>query len=153
MAYGKTFSIDVDGLERWGADLKRLGHNQLPVAIRRALRGKAGDALVNEMREHTPQRSGKLYAGIGIHEGTGGAVEVGYHGSIRHLGAWIESGTKPHEIRARDGGSLSIGGNQYEKVDHPGFKGRKIAHTAINSAEWRVLDAIVGEIDAMIGGN
>jgi len=167
VAYGKTFSVDIDGLERWGADLKKLGRNQLPLAIRRALRGKGGEALVADMKSRAPFRTGRLHAGIGIHVGARSRgnfddVEVGFVGNLSHghkgggrdqLGAWIESGVKPHTIEARDGGSLSIGSGQYERVEHPGFKGRKIASTAMGSAEWRVLAAIVDEIDLMIGGN
>ena len=167
MAYGKAFSVTIDGLERWGADLEKLGRNQLPQAIRRALRGRGGEALADEMRSRAPRRTGRLIAGIGVHIGArtrGGRddVEVGYVGELSHgyrgggrdqLGAWIESGVKPHMIEARDGGSLSIGGGQFERVMHPGFRGRKIAQVSMGAAEWRVLDSIVDEINLMIGGH
>jgi hypothetical protein len=164
---GGGLAITVEGLEKLGADLEALGRNKLPLAIRRALRGKGGEALAAEMRLRAPVRSGRLVAGIGIHVGArsrGHAddVEVGFVGDLSHgyrgggrdqLGAWIESGVKPHTIEARNGGSLSIGNGQYERVEHPGFKGRKIASKSIAAAEWEVLAAVVDEIDMMIGGH
>jgi hypothetical protein len=164
---GGGLGINIEGLEELGADLEKLGHNGLREAIRRSLKGDGGEALASQMRQRSPRRTGGLIAGIGIHEGARSrgpkdSVEVGYLGELsgghngggrNQLGAWIESGTKPHEIRAKDGGSLKFNGGQFEVVQHPGIRGRKIAAKSIRAAEWEVLADIVDQIDHMIGGD
>lgn len=141
----------------------RLSHPGLRNAIRASLRGKGGEALAAEMRSRAPRRSGTLVAGIGVHgdSATGDDVQVGYLGALatgsaiagarEQRGAWVESGTRPHEINPRDGGSLHFNGGQFEHVQHPGMRGQKVAAKSIKAAEWEVMADIVDEIDNILG--
>ena len=161
---GRGLRITLDGLEEMGADLSRLGRNGIRDAINQSLRGEGGEALATEMKLRAPRRTGRLHSGIGVHVGARSKghlsdVEVGYVGELSHgnkgggrfqLGAWIESGTKPHEIRARDGGSLVLGGNHFEKVDHPGSRPQRVASKSIRAAEWEVLADVVDKINASL---
>lgn len=52
----------------------------------------------------------------------------GPHGHVAH---WVEFGTKPHEIRAKDG-SLSFGGGFARSVMHPGAKRRPFMRPALD---------------------
>lgn len=102
-----------------------------------------------------PKKSGTLVGNIGIHdEGTKG-VMVGYLGALSHgnrgggreqRGAWVESGTKPHPIRARRADSLFFAGANIESVDHPGSRGQRVASKAMRAAEWEVLGDIADRL-------
>lgn len=166
MARGLRFSIE--GLEELGADMGRLAHPGLRDAIRESLRGAGGEALAAEMRTRAPRRYGGLISGIGIHSGAAGSrsqddVFVGYQGGLSggnrgggrfQLGAWIESGTKPHEIRARDGGMLLGHRGVYaERVSHPGTRGQRVAARSIRTAEWEVMADVVDKINQKVGGS
>lgn len=164
MARSNGLRISIDGLEELGADMARLSHPGLANAIRASLRGKGGEALATEMKTRAPRRTGTLISGIGVHgsAATGDDVEVGYLGALasgssivgarEQRGAWVESGTRPHEIRPRDGGALMLpGGGMVEKVDHPGMRGQKIAAKSLKAAEWEVMADIVDQIDAIVG--
>lgn len=156
---GRGLRISVERLSELGADLSRF-EDRLPTAIYYALKGEGGEALESNMKSKSPHKSGGLVAGIGIHS-MGSSVMVGYLGGISNtvtsnsrnqLGAWIESGTKPHTIRAKDGGSLMIGGRFVEEVHHPGSGAQKIAQKSIRAAKWEVEAAIVDELDKIPGG-
>lgn len=151
MAAPRGIGITIDGLERLGADLSRLERPGLRLAIERALRGPGGEALAAEMRLRSPRRTGRLVGGIGVRSsGVGADVEVGFAGDDR--GVFVESGARPHVIRARDGGSLTFGGRHVEEVNHPGMRGRKVAHRSIRAAQWEVEGAVVDEINRILGG-
>jgi len=151
---GRGLQVTLDGLEEMGADLTRLAHPGLRDAIRRSLRGAGGEALASEMRSRAPSRSGAVRSGIGVHgvASAGDDVEVGYRGGGLPIGAWIESGTKPHVIEARDGGSLAFNGGRFERVNHPGQKGKRVAAKSLRAAEWEVMADIVDEINKVTGG-
>lgn len=144
--------------------MQRLSPPGLRNAILKSLRGRGGQALATEMRIRAPHKSGGLIGGIDVHSGTAGSkgaddVLVGYQGGLSggnrgggryQLGAWIESGTAPHEIVSRDGGSLKFNGGSFERVNHPGIRGRRIAAKSMKAAEWEVLADIVDVIDGML---
>lgn len=162
MARARGFNITIDGLEELGADLARLERGGIRKAIHRSLSGAGGEALAAEMRMRVPVRTGGLKAGIGVHPGDlGDDVLVGYRGGFsggavvnarEQKGAWVESGTRPHMIRARDGGALAFNGGQWEQVMHPGQKGQRPARKAMNAAHWEVMADVVDQINIMIGG-
>jgi hypothetical protein len=147
--------IDVDGLRELGADLREF-ERRLPLAIRASLRGDGGGALATEMKMRAPSRSGTLRSGIGVYVDGDGAM-VGYRGAAAKFsgvagardqrGAWVESGTKPHTIRAKNGGALLLGGKFVEEVHHPGSRGQGVAQKSIRSAKWEVLADVVDQLD------
>lgn len=164
MARSNGLRISIEGLEELGADMARLEHPGLRNAIRASLRGKGGEALASEMKQRAPRRTGTLVSGIGVHgsAATGDDVEVGYLGALasgsriagarEQRGAWVESGTAPHIIEPRDGGALMFNGGAFERVQHPGQRGQKVAAKSIKAAEWEVMADIVDQIDHILDG-
>lgn len=151
-------NITIDGLLELGADLKRLDRPGLKMAIRESLRGAGGEAIAAEMRVRAPKRTGGMVSRIRVYDdlGSGGDVSVGYKGDGVYpdaLGTWIESGTQPHTIKARNGGTLAIGNGMYKSVNVQGIKAKRVAHYSIKAAEWEVLADITDKINAMIGGS
>lgn len=148
--------ISVEGLEAMGADMAKL-EKGLPFAIRASLRGAGGEALAAEMRLRAPRRTGNLVSNIRVHPDAGGGALVGYQGEAaasskivgarNQKGAWVESGTKPHPIRAKKAKSLFFGGRAVEEVMHPGQKGQKIVPKAIRTAEWEVMADVVDKLN------
>jgi hypothetical protein len=163
MARSNSFSVDIDGLREWGAAVDQLKSGQLRHAVLDALRGAGGEAIVKSMHERIRSRTGTTKRYTKVHGTTGYQedVEVGYKGPLSfgnkgggrfNVGAWLESGTKAHIIRPRQrGGSLFFSGSHVTEVQHPGQRGRKIAKTAIEMNEWRVLQSVTEEIDTMLG--
>lgn len=147
--------IEVEGLREMGADLREF-ERRLPLAIKASLRGEGGRALATEMKMRAPSRSGILRSGIGVFTDGDGAM-IGYQGAAAKYsniagardqrGAWVESGTKPHTIRARDGGAMLLGGKFVEEVHHPGSRGQGVAQKAIRTAKWEVLADVVDKLE------
>jgi hypothetical protein len=155
--------IDIEGLEDLGVDLQRLQPPGLRHAIRDSLRDPAGGggALASEMRLRAPSRTGTLVGGIGIHNQAGDDVLVGYLGALaggavanarEQRGAWVESGTRPHTIKAKRAEALFFGGRTVEQVEHPGSRPQKVAQKSMNAAEWEVLADVADKIDARLNG-
>lgn len=53
-------------------------------------------------------------------------------GPHAHVAKWVEFGTKPHEISAKDG-ALSIGGGFAKSVQHPGARRRPFLRPALDA--------------------
>jgi hypothetical protein len=160
--YGGLF-VDVDGLGELGADLTNF-EKRLPMALRLSLQGDGGDTLVDEMKRRAPKgKTGELHRNIRKHN-DGNDVRVGYQGELSHgnrgggrfqKGAWIESGTRPHEIRARTrGGSLLIaGGRNVEVVQHPGSRKYKVADKSLRAVEWAMMSDVVQKLNDIPEGS
>lgn len=159
---GRGLRISIDGLEALGADLSKLEPPGLQNIVRDSLKGGGGKALVTEMRNTVPRRTGQLYSGIRVEAEPGEDVLIGYVGERAYSslianareqrGVWVESGTRPHTIKAKNAESLFFAGRNIEQVEHPGQKGQGIARRAIRTAEWEVLADIVDRIDAKLSG-
>ncbi len=105
-------------------------YQTLPVKIERNhLRGalRAGmTATVKPAAQRAARRASGLYAD-GLKVGTksrGGVVTANLKAKGKHgyLGAWIEYGTRAHNIAAKKGGWLSFLGVFRKDVEHPGAK-------------------------------
>lgn len=101
----------------------------LPVKIERnVLRGslRAGMNVVKPVAQANARKASGLYA-AGLKVGTrarGGQVTASLKatGKHAHLGPWLEFGTRPHRIVAKDSGGLSFGGIFARSVQHPGAR-------------------------------
>lgn len=122
-----------------GRELDRLLQT-LPVKIEQnILRGamRAGaNPIKQEVIRRAPVDTGQLRASIRItsrsRRGQASAsVKVG------NAAAWyahlIEFGTRNHEIKARLGGALGIGGKAVKKVMHPGIEGKPFIRPAADA--------------------
>jgi hypothetical protein len=153
--------IDVAGLAEMGADLQRLAPPGLRHVVRDSLRGTGGEALAAEMRNRAPRRTGHLHDNINVHNQPGDDVLVGYQGGFsggavvnarEQRGAWVESGTRPHKIKAKRAEALFFAGRAVEEVVHPGMRGQGVARKSIKAAEWEVMADIVDKIDKRLAG-
>ncbi len=94
--------------------------------------------LVAPMRAAAPKVTGTLRKSVKV-SNRRGSVSVGPTARHRHL---VIRGTRPHEIRPKDDGSLRFGGGHAEVVHHPGSKGNPFVDRAFRANRERVLDTI-----------
>lgn len=169
----RSLRIDIEGIEGLAQTLG-LTARDLNHAVQKALAGEGGDALMREMRSRTPVGKGSFGShtrdDIDVHNlGWGKGVKVGYQGGLSggnngggrlQKGAWLESGTKPHEInvnsdkrsgRFTSAKALRFNGVSRDRVQHPGTRGLKIAAKSMKSAKWEVEASIVDELNIMAG--
>jgi hypothetical protein len=109
---------------------------QLPGKIQRnvmrgGLRAGAGE-LRDGARENVNSISGALARSYRLTTRARGTEVTAAVVSNHYTAQWVEYGTKPHVIRAKDGGALAFGGNLYESVLHPGAKAQAPMRRALD---------------------
>lgn len=156
----RGFRIDIEGIERVSTALG-LTADQMRHAIQRSLAGHAGEALLSSMKARTPVRTGTLKGGEAIRDmGPAKGVTVGYQGAAsggavangrEQRGVWVESGTKPHAIRAKHAKALLLTGSGREvfSVQHPGAKGQRVAEKSLRAERAEMTEWIVEELNDM----
>lgn len=101
----------------------------LPVKMERSIMRSALRAGANVVRAaaqtNVPVDSGALRASLDASKALttstrGGVVTAKVRTKVFYA-KFIEYGTRPHTITARDGGALRFGGGFYKSVDHPGI--------------------------------
>lgn len=101
---------------------------QLPGKMQRNVMRGALRAGTRELRDAASENvnsiSGALAKSYRLTTRVRGTVVTSSVVSSHYTAQWVEYGTKPHVIRARDGGALAIGGNLYESVMHPGARAK-----------------------------
>jgi hypothetical protein len=107
------------------ADLQRF-LDTLPAKLERnvvrgAMRAAARTALP-VARGNINSVSGELAESLKVGARARGGVVTGYVSTKVFYARFVEYGTKPHMISARDGGSLKWGGIFVESVEHPGAR-------------------------------
>lgn len=162
MARKRSIGVTIEGLRELNAAIDALSSRELNHAIMDAVRGKGGREMAKTMRQLTPKRTGMThrYTKVWDEGGYKDDVEIGYKGPLSfgnrgggrfQVGAWLESGTKPHEIKAhRDKHGMFVKGKFVTHVNHPGIKGRKMAKRAMEMHEGRMLYHISRQIDIML---
>lgn len=165
-----SFRIDITGIEGLSRTLG-LTAEQMREAVRRGLAGDGGEALAIEMRSRTPRGPGGHHYyhqgfrswghtrdDIRVHDEGAKGVYVGYQGALSfgnkgggrlQKGAWLESGTKPHTIRAKRFRRLYIAGHYVKSVEHPGSRPQRIAQKSLRATKWEVESGIIDEINKM----
>lgn len=141
------FDIDADdlieGLDAFAVELDR--------QMTRAMRN-AGAAIAVEARARAPRGpTGILANSIQGIEPTGsfsGGTLEGGAVAVAAYAEWVESGTRPHEIRPRHRMALrfpQLGGFRFAKrVHHPGTRPQPFMEPALDAA----LDDILAEFEA-----
>lgn len=161
--------IEIEGLDEIIASL-RGGINEMHKLMRDIMRGEVGQAMLAYMlpqvpigRKRVPAGRANMVARTRLYDmGERGGVEVGYRGEMVanpgvqgarfQLGAWIESGTKPHWIRPRNGKMLYwVDENGYSHFSRghkvSGIRPHLIALQTLQSQEWRVLVAMENRLN------
>ena len=103
--------------------------DQLPAKMERnVVRGglRAGMQVVRAVAQQSvPVRYGALRASLdakrALRTGSRGGVVTATVKTKVFYAKFVEYGTKPHTITAKDGGALAIGGGYYKSVKHPGI--------------------------------
>lgn len=97
---------------------EKMERNVVRGAFRHAMRGVVLPAARGNINNVSGELARSLKVGSRASRG-----EVKAYVSTRVFYArFVEYGTKPHTIRARDGGALSFGGGFVESVEHPGAR-------------------------------
>ncbi len=178
MRRNRGLHVDFDGLDELINALQK-GAKDLPGVYRAVLKGEGGEAIAATARQRVPRWTGSLSRSIRVRVakpkdlvqaglrglGKAGAVEVGPDGkhprtkmSLQHVGTWVESGTKPHDIakgsrtntrygHTKKGGlRLASGGYVSGEVKHPGMRARRVMSGSLRAARWEVEAAIEDEL-------
>lgn len=102
-----------------------------PSAKNERVYGLREGALRESLRISVKVRGGKVTASVKAGGGKKGDV---------YYARFVEYGTRPHTIKARDGGALSFGGGFLRSVEHPGARPRPFLRPALDT---RAADAVV----------
>lgn len=115
--------VHVTGLAELGKVLDELAPKLQKNVMRSALR--AGAKVVQaHAAANIHSVSGELARGLGLStrsRGTEVTASVKAKGPHGFVAKFVEYGTRPHTISARDGGAMRFGGGFYKSVDHPGI--------------------------------
>ncbi len=144
--------VEVLGLDSMIRHLERHGGREFPKRLQTGL-PKGAQKLVKPIRDELNrsiaghgERPGRLARSVRVRRGRRDrpAVVVGPGTPYRHL---VIRGTRPHEIRAKDGGSLVFGGRHVEVIHHPGARANPFADRATRNGTAIVQLAILEELN------
>lgn len=122
------------------ADISKLAHALRTTAKRsdvttQQVMVESANFLLTEMEIRVPVKTGQLRESLGVRVETNRVIV----GPSAKYAPYVEFGTKPHEIRAKNAGALAfkVGGNTVivKKVNHPGTKARPFVRPAFEA--WR----------------
>lgn len=126
--------FNVKGL----ADLQKL-LNELPAKVERnVMRGalRAGaNVIKDEAKRSINSHSGELAKSLKVSaRARGGRVTASVRpkGKNAYIARFVEYGTRPHKIRAKNGGLL-LGNEFVSEVDHPGARPHPFLRPALDS--------------------
>lgn len=123
-----------------GLDQIQAFFDTLPAKVERNTARGSLRAAANEVKpavvENIESVSGELAGSLKVStRARGGQVTATIYTKVFYA-RFVEGGTKPHEIRARDGGALAFGGIFHSSVQHPGAKARPFMRPALDS-KWQ----------------
>lgn len=125
----------------------------LPVKIERNILRAALRAGAAEFRTaakaNVPVDSGALRRSIKVTTGSKNGrvtarLKVG--GVLAPHAFLVEYGTKPHKIKAKKDGALTVGGNLVAEVDHPGARPRPFMRPAFDTKPPAAIAAVGSKI-------
>lgn len=112
--------VHVKGLSELQKFLDQLPAKVEKNVLRGALRAGANVVRADAVgRIHS--RSGVLAKSLKVGTKSRGSKVTAAVRTKVFYAKWVEYGTKPHVIKASDGGALAIGGGYYKAVNHPGI--------------------------------
>lgn len=137
----------VTGLADIEAALKAVGVEISEKALRSSLR-KGAQLVIKDARSRIDSHSGELAKAIGsstrVDKGAGRVTtKIRVNKKQAHIGRFVEDGTKPHEIKPRNGKALQLHGGVFvDKVDHPGAQPKPFLAPAADAQ----FPAVVAEV-------
>ena len=154
-AIEKAPEIVQDEMMRWGWDtgarLQEQVIQRTPVQSGALRNSIAAGLSVVPMGSIGVQQVGEF--GVQPLPGQGIGVSV-VIGSNEQYAPWVEFGTKPHKIRARNAKVLAFqgaGGTVFRReVNHPGTRGARMFGDAMDASEGAVRGSVRGLIDRIM---
>lgn len=140
----RTSSFEVKGLSQVLADLRKLPEKIERNVVRGALR--AGVRVFGaELGRRIPIRTGALAKSVKIRASNKKKMQPKVILSVGNQRAWyahiLERGAKAHDIRARAGFALNVGGVPRAWVRHPGIKPRYFLRDTFYAADDKAVEA------------
>lgn len=114
-----------------------------PNAKNQSLYGAYSGALRDSLRVTTRYSRGKISASVKAGGGTKRGADVFY-------AQWVEYGTRPHVITARNRAYLSFAGGAYKSVNHPGAQPRPFMRPAMDTRSEDAVIAVGRQIKARL---
>ena len=137
-------AANVKGLDQLQALLNTLSAKVETNIMRAALRAGA-NVIRDEVRQTAPFDTGLLRKGIKVSTRARRGVvtaTIKASGKHSHAAAWLEYGTLPHIIKARQAKGLAIDGAFAEVVNNPGVKARPYMRPALDSRAQAAVLAV-----------
>jgi HK97 gp10 family phage protein len=124
----------------------------LPVKVERnvlrsSLRAGA-NVFKGAAKAKAPRKTGKLIKSLAVTTSSkGGTVtaKLKARGKIAPHAILVEFGTKPHKIKPKKKGGLTVGGNIVAEVDHPGARARPFMRPTFDGNTAPALAAVVAQ--------
>lgn len=116
--------------------------------LRSALRAGA-NVIKDEAKANVPVKTGALRKSLTVTTGSkGGTVtaKLKSRGKVAPHAMLVEYGTKPHKIRPRNAGGLTVGGHVVAEVDHPGSRAKPFLRPAFDGKSGAAISAVAGKI-------
>lgn len=116
--------------------LDRVLQDFTPKMERNVLRGavRAAARLIQKQAQaNIHSVSGETARSVKVGSRVSGGDVVAYVRVKSYKGVWLEYGTRPHRIRAKNGEALAFGGRVVVAVDHPGARARAFLRPALDS--------------------
>lgn len=137
----RGFTLRVENLDQLKRDFSDLSDRMQRQALGVALRA-AGSVVAQDARTRVRRRTGKLAKGIIVKVKVSPRNAEARVGPRREVfyGHFVESGTRPHEIKAKPGKTLSAGRRTFGPVvHHPGATARPFLQPAFEATREEAL--------------
>jgi HK97 gp10 family phage protein len=128
--------------------LRTLAPNIHKNIMRAALRAGANE-IKDGAKAGVPVKTGNLRKSLGVTTGSKGGVvtaKLKARGKLAPYATLVEFGTRPHKIKPKKKGGLTVGGNIVAEVDHPGARPRPFMRPAFDSKAAPAVAAVAAKI-------
>jgi HK97 gp10 family phage protein len=128
--------------------LRTLAPNIHKNIMRAALRAGA-NVMKDGAKAGVPVKTGKLRKSLAVTTGSKGGLvtaKLKARGKMAPYAVLVEFGTRPHKIKPKKKGGLTVGGNIVAEVDHPGARPRAFMRPAFDSKAAPAVAAVAAKI-------
>lgn len=137
---------DFSGFDELARKLQSIDAKLATKVVRRG-NARIAQVVAKEMKANAPVKTGTLKKSISYsnkRQRNGGFIaKVGAFTTTRYDGFYanfVEHGTDPHEIKARNKKSLSFSGRNIKSVNHPGSKRKPFIKAAFERSYKRGIN-------------
>lgn len=134
-------TVNVKGLAEIGKLLDQLPERLARGALRGGLRA-GGGVIRTEARANINSDSGETARSIKISTRSRGHIVSAKVEAKSYKARWLEYGTRPHTIKARDGGAMAFAGGFYKEVEHPGARPHPFMRPALDTQARAAVVAV-----------